>query len=102
MAGHIPDKVVKPLAIVCGVLFLLDFLIDRHPKVPGEGFPAFYAIVGFLAFTLIVLGAKQLRRLIGRPESLYAPDAVDAEEYPEAGLERIDAEQVVDDSRGRT
>ena len=85
MAAHIPHTVVKPLAIVCGLLFVLDFFIDRHPHVPGEGFPAFYAITGFVAFVLIVLGAKQLRRLIARPESFYAPDSIDAENYPDAG-----------------
>ena len=91
MAAHIPNKVVTPLAITCVVLFVLDFFIDRHPHVPGEGFPAFYAICGFLAFTLIVLGAKQLRRLIKQPETWYAPHAVDAEDYPEAGLEQLEA-----------
>ncbi len=90
MAGNIPNKVIKPLAITCVVLFVLDFLIDRHPHVPGEGFPAFYAICGFLAFTLIVLGAKQLRRLIKQPEDWYAPHAVDAEVYPESGLEKLE------------
>lgn len=91
MAAEIPDRPVKVLAVVCGVLLLADFLIDRHPHVPGEAFPLFYAIAGFLAFTLIVLGAKQLRRLIRRDEAFYAPDAIDAEAYPDSGLDRLDA-----------
>lgn len=97
MAAHIPDKVVKPLAATCVVLFVLEFLIDRHPHVPGEGFTAFYAITGFVAFALIVLGAKQLRLLIRQPETLYASHAVDAEEYPEAGLEKLNAPSEADE-----
>ena len=47
----------------------------------GEGFPAFHALTGFIAFTLIVLGAKQLRRLIWRPENYYGRRSVNSEDY---------------------
>jgi len=93
MAAHIPDRPVKWLGGLCIVLFILDFFIDRHPYVPGEGFPAFYAITGFAAFALIVLGARKLRTLIGRDEAFYAPGAVDAEEYPDAGLDVRDVDE---------
>ncbi len=87
---HSVEKVILGLSILCGLLFLLDFIIHRHTYVPGEGFPGFYAIVGFLAFTLIVLSASQLRKIILRNEQYYSPHAVDAEHYPEAGLERLE------------
>ncbi len=83
------QRVVLGLAALCVVLFLLDLIIHRHSYVPGEGLPGFYAIVGFVAFTLIVLGATQLRRLILRNENYYAPYSVDAESYPEEGTEQI-------------
>jgi len=71
------------------LLFLLDFIIHRHAYAPGEGLPGFYAVVGFVAFTLIVLGATQLRRLILRNENYYSPYSVDAEEYPRQGLDTL-------------
>jgi len=82
------ERVIFYLSCLCVVLFILDFIVHRHSYAPGEGIPGFYAVVGFVAFTLIVLGAKQLRRLILRNEQYYAPFSVDAEDYPDAGLEK--------------
>lgn len=81
-------RLVTGLIVLSAVLFLLDFVWHRHIKVPGEELYGFHAIVGFAAFTVIVVGAKTLRRLIRRDESFYAPHSVDAEEYPEDGTER--------------
>ncbi len=83
------QRLIVGLGVLCAVLFLLDFVIHRHTEVPGEGFPGFYAIVGFVSFTAIVLGAKLLRTLIRRDESFYSPFGVDGETYPEAGTERL-------------
>ena len=91
------QRLILGLAGLCGLLFVVDLFIHRHTEVPGEGFPGYYAIVGFIAFTLIVLGAKQLRVLIRRDESFYAPDGVDAERYPEAGTERRSIDGTSDD-----
>ena len=94
MAAEIPDRPVRWLAgRTCVALLVAEFLIDRHPHVPGEGLPWFYAIVGFVAFTLIVLGAKSLRRGIRRSEDFYGDAAVDAEDYPRRGLEMREAGQ---------
>ncbi len=82
------EKLIFYLACLCAVLFVLDIFIHRHTYVPGESLIGFYAIVGFLAFTGIVLGASQLRRLILRNENYYSPYSVDSEEYPEAGLSK--------------
>jgi len=83
------DKLVLGLFVICGLLFLMEIFWHRHTKVPGEGFFGFYALAGFISFTVIVLGAKALRVLIARDESFYAPHGVDAEEYPLEGTERI-------------
>ena len=92
------QRLITGLAGLCVLLFVADLFIHRHTEAPGEGLPGYYAIVGFIAFTLIVLGAKQLRVLIRRDESFYAPYGVDAESYPEAGTERrsmIDSDESV-------
>lgn len=84
-------KLIRVLMYLCGFLFLFDIFWHRHAYVPGEGLWGFHAIAGFVAFTLIVLGAKKLRTFIKRDETYYAPYGVDAEAYPEAGLERREA-----------
>lgn len=81
--------IIKVLIGLCILLFLIDLVYHRHTYVPGEGLPGFYAIVGFLAFTAVILGSKLLRVFIRRDEKFYAPYSVDAEEYPEEGLERL-------------
>ncbi len=80
------NTAIKVLAALCGLLFLLDFVIHRHTYVPGEGMWGFYAFTGFIAFTLIVLGAKTLRTLILRDENYYGEQSVDSEEYPASQL----------------
>jgi len=83
------ERVIFWLGMLCAFLFVLDFIVHRHAYAPAEGLPGFYAVVGFIAFTIIVLAAAQLRKLILRSESYYSPNSVDAEPYPEEGLERL-------------
>ncbi len=83
------DRFIKYLVWLGIFLFLMDFVWHRHVKVPGEGFYGFHAIAGFVSFTLIVIGARALRLLIRRDENYYAPNGVDAEEYPQAGTQRL-------------
>ena len=83
------DRFVKYLVWLGIFLFLMDFVWHRHVKVPGEGFYGFHAIAGFVSFTVIVIGARALRLIIRRDENFYAPNGVDAEEYPEAGTQRL-------------
>ncbi len=44
---------------------------NPHPHYAVEGFPAFFAVYGFLAFTFIVLVGQHLRKLVGRKEEYY-------------------------------
>lgn len=92
------DKLILGLSVLCAFLFLMDFLWHRHTKVPGEGVYGFYALAGFISFTLIVLGAKALRVFIARDESFYAPHGVDAEEYPSEGTDPLSHEERVPDN----
>ena len=81
------NMAIKILAGLCVLLFLLDFIIHRHTYAPGEGMWGFYAFTGFIAFTLIVLGAKLLRSWILRDENYYGAQSIDSEEYPVSQLE---------------
>ncbi len=92
------DKLIIGLAVLCALLFLMEFLWHRHTKVPGEQLIGFYPLAGFISFSLIVLGAKALRVFIARDESFYAPHGVDAEEYPLEGTERIPHSEKSNDS----
>lgn len=83
------SRLVKILAGLCVVLFLLDFVANRYGHFSIEEIYGFYGVAGFVAFTVIVISAKLLRVLIGRDESYYSPRAVDGESYPEDDLDRL-------------
>jgi len=92
------QKFIVGLLAIGAFLFAMDFVWHRHVKVPGEELYGFHAIVGFVSFTVIVLGAKMLRAFIRRDEDFYGSDGVDSEEYPEAGTQRLSHEQFDGDS----
>ncbi|MEN8130836.1 MAG: hypothetical protein ABFS45_11710 [Pseudomonadota bacterium] len=57
--------------IVCGILLLLDFVFHRHTTHPWENLSGFYAIYGFVACVLLVLIAKEMRKVLMRKEDYY-------------------------------
>lgn len=63
--------VVRGLYVSCAVLFLLDFVLHRHVSHPWEEMPGFYAIYGFAACVLLVLLAKEMRKVLMRGEDYY-------------------------------
>ena len=75
--GHLFDnprnvrRVVRGLILACAVLFGLDAVLHRHVSHPWEGFFGFYALYGFVACVLLVLLAKEMRRLVMREEDYY-------------------------------
>lgn len=83
-------KVFWALAVVCGLLFLADFTYEKHGHFDVEHLPGFFGIYGFVMFTGLILAAKGLRVLIKRDEDFYGDKAVDREDYPEAGLGKVD------------
>lgn len=83
-------KIFWALAVVCGLLFLVDFTYEKHGHFDVENLPGFFGIYGFVMFTGLILAAKGLRTLIKRDEDFYGDKAVDREEYPEAGLGKVD------------
>jgi len=64
-------RVIHALYAVCGISLLLDFVIHRHVDHPWEGFFGFYAIYGFVACVILVLVAKEMRKLLMRREDYY-------------------------------
>lgn len=69
------NLVIFTLYVSCGILVLLDFIIDRHAYHRLENLLGFYSIYGFIACTAIVLGAKVLRNLVERSEDFYEADS---------------------------
>lgn len=65
------DRLVYALYAIGALLFLADLIYLKHPHFAPEGWFGFYAIYGFVACVLLVLIAKQLRRLLMRPEDHY-------------------------------
>jgi hypothetical protein len=70
-------KVIRIFFICCGVLALLDLIFlfhlqHKHVYFPKfENFPGFFCLYGFGACVLLVLAARQLRKLLMRPEDYY-------------------------------
>ena len=65
------DRLYYGLLAVCVLLVLSDFLYEGHPHFAWEGWFGFNAVLGFVAFFLIVLTGKPLRRMISRDEDYY-------------------------------
>ena len=84
------ERIFYGLAVICGLLFLLDFTYEKYGHFDVERLPGFFGIYGFVMFTALILAAKALRMVIRRPEDFYADKAVDREDYPDAGLDKVD------------
>ena len=84
------NRLTWVLGAVCVLVFLLNFTFSNKGHYDAETIPGFYALFGFVAFSFIIFAATALRALIKRPEDYYSKKAVDREEYPQAGTERID------------
>lgn len=67
------------MAAVSAVLIVLDLVIERHSHFGIEGMTGFYGLVGFAAFTFVVLTGWPLGRFLRRDENYYG-DADDDEE----------------------
>ncbi len=64
-------RVLKGFYICCVLLVAADFIVHRHTGFDWEKIPAFYAIYGFAACVLLVLAARELRKLVMRKEDYY-------------------------------
>ena len=64
-------RLVWSLYVVCGVLLAIDLIVPRHGSFRIEHAFGFYGLFGFIACVVLVLVAKQLRRVLMRPEDYY-------------------------------
>ncbi len=64
-------RVVRALFAACVVLALADLVVHRHVVHPLEELFGFYAFYGFVACVVLVLLAKEMRKLLMRNEDYY-------------------------------
>lgn len=65
------DRLVHTFYVVCAVLLLIDVFVPKHGPFAIEHIFGFYGFFGFVACVALVLIAKQLRRVLMRPEDYY-------------------------------
>lgn len=64
-------RVVYALFAICALTFAADFFVERHVDHPWEVLFGFYAVYGFVACVLLVLVAKEMRKVLMRKEDHY-------------------------------
>lgn len=64
-------KVTRAVYAICALLFVGDFAYHKHPHFAAESWFGFYGIYGFVACVVLVLAAKQMRKLLQRDEDYY-------------------------------
>ncbi len=64
-------KLLYLLAAICALLFMADFVVDRHVVHPWEALTGFFAVFGFAACVVLVLLAKEMRKTVMRREDYY-------------------------------
>ncbi len=65
------SKMLKVFYVICGLLVVADFIVHRHIYHDWEKIPAFYAIYGFVGCVVLVLIAKEMRKVLMRGEDYY-------------------------------
>lgn len=63
--------ILRALYITCAGLFIADFFYHRHVDQPMEKIFGFYGIYGFVSCVILVLAAKEMRKLLIRNPDYY-------------------------------
>lgn len=71
IAANNADKLFYSLCITCLALLSIDIFYHKHGHFEFETWFGFFSFFGFSAYIIIVLSAKQLRRLLKREETYY-------------------------------
>jgi hypothetical protein len=64
-------RVIYALHAVCGFWLLGDLFVHRHVDHPWEALFGFYSVYGFVACVLLVLFAKEMRKVLRRKDDYY-------------------------------
>lgn len=64
-------KIFWGLGLVCAGLGAADFFYDKQIHFEMEEVPTFFAIFGFVVCVGLVLGAKELRKVLKRDQDYY-------------------------------
>ena len=68
------NRLLRSFYLICAILLILDVVLHRHVIHSWENIPGFYAIFGFIACVLLVLIAKEMRKVVMRKEDYYDVD----------------------------
>lgn len=69
--------IIRALYIICVLLVVIDIFavlhlgVERHIVNPLEKIPAYYPIYGFVGCVILVLIAREMRKVLMRKESYY-------------------------------
>lgn len=64
-------RLMNAFYVCCGILVVLDFVINRYTYHPLENLWAFYPIYGFVGCVVLVVIAKWMRTFLMRDEDYY-------------------------------
>jgi hypothetical protein len=64
-------RVRQVLYTVCGISVVAELFVHRHVDHPWEALFGFYSLYGFAACVILVLVAKELRKVLMRGEGYY-------------------------------
>jgi hypothetical protein len=69
-------RLIRVFFVVCAVMIALDLVVHRHLSFKDGVFPAeawfgYYAVYGWVACVILVLVAKQMRKVLMRDEDHY-------------------------------
>ena len=64
-------RFIYALYAVCALSFVADFFVHRHVDHPWESLLGYYCLYGFAACVILVLSAKEMRKILMRREDYY-------------------------------
>jgi len=64
-------KVFWALVVLCAFLFMLDAVYEKHVIYAFENWFGFFGLFGFIVSFVLVLTARELRKILMRDEDFY-------------------------------
>ena len=67
-------KLLRVFYAICAGLIIADWIIHRHIYHLWESLWGFYCLFGFVACVILVLAAREMRKVLMRDEDYYDHD----------------------------